>query len=244
MLKSAHLPYERPVMHAIPHSADIHSFEQHGSAFWDKNGPYRTLHHINPARLQFITQYVDLQGKRVLDFGCGGGILSEALADSGARVVGIDLAAAVLEAARAHRGDKAIDYIRASGAELVARGEVFDVVTCMEMLEHVADPAAILRDIHTLLRPGGLVFLSTVNRTPAARLGAICAAEYLLHLVPKGTHQYDWFIRPAELARMVRRAGLTPLAISGLSYNPFTRSARLSRQTAINYFMVARRDPA
>ena len=226
----------------IPHSANIHSFEQHGSAFWDKNGPYRTLHHINPARLQFITQYTDLQGKRVLDFGCGGGILSEALADSGAQVVGIDLAAAVLEAARAHRGDKAIDYIHASGADLVARGESFDVITCMEMLEHVADPAAILRDIHALLRPGGLVFLSTVNRTLPARLGAICAAEYLLNLVPKGTHQYDWFIRPAELTRMVRRAGLTPLAISGMAYNPLTRSARLSRRTAINYLMVARRD--
>ena len=216
-------------MHTIPHSADIHSFEQHGSAFWDKNGPYRTLHHINPARLQFITQYTDLQDKRVLDFGCGGGILSEA---------------AVLEAARAHRGDKAIDYIHASGADLVARGESFDIVTCMEMLEHVADPAAILRDIHALLRPGGLVFLSTVNRTLPARLGAICAAEYLLNLVPKGTHQYDWFIRPAELTRMVRRAGLTPLAISGMDYLPLSRSARLSRRTAINYLMVARRDAA
>ena len=170
--------------------------------------------------------------------------MSEALADSGAQVVGIDLAAAVLEAARAHRGDKAIDYIHASGADLVERGESFDVITCMEMLEHVADPAAILRDIHALLRPGGLVFLSTVNRTLPARLGAICAAEYLLNLVPKGTHQYDWFIRPAELTRMVRRAGLTPLAISGMSYNPLTRSACLSRRTAINYLMVARRDAA
>ena len=231
-------------MVSAPLSADIGSFQQHGSAFWDVQGPYRTLHQINPARLQFVERFVVLSGLRVLDVGCGGGILSEALAERGASVLGIDLAESALQAAEAHRAGQAVEYRLESSRETAARGEVFDVVTCMEMLEHVADPAAFLRDIHALLKPGGWAFFSTINRTLKARLGAVYAAEYLLRLVPQGTHQYDWFIKPAELSRMAERAGLTPVAFCGMDYLPLRQSARLSRNLDINYLFAARREAA
>ena len=231
-------------MVSAPLSADIGSFQQHGSAFWDVQGPYRTLHQINPARLQFVERFVVLSGLRVLDVGCGGGILSEALAERGASVLGIDLAESALQAAEAHRAGQAVEYRLESSRETAARGEVFDVVTCMEMLEHVADPAAVLRDIHALLKPGGWAFFSTINRTFKARLGAVYAAEYLLHLVPQGTHQYDWFIKPAELSRMAERAGFTPVAFCGMDYLPLRQSARLSRNLDINYLFAARREAA
>ena len=231
-------------MVSAPLSADIGSFQQHGSAFWDVQGPYRTLHQINPARLQFVERFVVLSGLRVLDVGCGGGILSEALAERGASVLGIDLAESALQAAEAHRAGQAGAYRLGSSRETAARGEVFDVVTCMEMLEHVADPAAVLRDIHALLKPGGWAFFSTINRTLKARLGAVYAAEYLLHLVPQGTHQYDWFIKPAELSRMAERAGLAPVAFCGMDYLPLRQSARLSRNLDINYLFAARREAA
>ena len=231
-------------MVSAPLSADIGSFQQHGSAFWDVQGPYRTLHQINPARLQFVERFVVLSGLRVLDVGCGGGILSEALAERGASVLGIDLAEGALQAAEAHRAGQAVEYRLESSRETGARGEVFDVVTCMEMLEHVADPAAVLRDIHALLKPGGWAFFSTINRTLKARLGAVYAAEYLLRLVPQGTHQYDWFIKPAELSRMAERAGLAPVAFCGMDYLPLRQSARLSRNLDINYLFAARREAA
>lgn len=231
-------------MVSAPLSADIGSFQQHGSAFWDVQGPYRTLHQINPARLQFVERFVVLSGLRVLDVGCGGGILSEALAERGASVLGIDLAESALQAAEAHRAGQAVEYRLESSRETAARGEVFDVVTCMEMLEHVADPAAVLRDIHALLKPGGWAFFSTINRTLKAHLGAVYAAEYLLHLVPQGTHQYDWFIKPAELSRMAERAGLAPVAFCGMDYLPLRQSARLSRNLDINYLFAARREAA
>lgn len=231
-------------MVSAPLSADIGSFQQHGSAFWDVQGPYRTLHQINPARLQFVERFVVLSGLRVLDVGCGGGILSEALAERGASVLGIDLAESALQAAEAHRAGQAVEYRLESSRETAARGEVFDVVTCMEMLEHVADPAAVLHDIHALLKPGGWAFFSTINRTFKARLGAVYAAEYLLRLVPQGTHQYDWFIKPAELSRMAERAGLAPVAFCGMDYLPLRQSARLSRNLDINYLFAARREAA
>ena len=231
-------------MVSAPLSANIGSFQQHGSAFWDVQGPYRTLHQINPARLQFVERFVVLSGLRVLDVGCGGGILSEALAERGASVLGIDLAESALQAAEEHRAGQAVEYRLESSRETAARGEVFDVVTCMEMLEHVADPAAVLRDIHVLLKPGGWAFFSTINRTLKARLGAVYAAEYLLHLVPQGTHQYDWFIKPAELSRMAERAGLAPVAFCGMDYLPLRQSARLSRNLDINYLFAARREAA
>ena len=231
-------------MVSAPLSADIGSFQQHGSAFWDVQGPYRTLHQINPARLQFVERFVVLSGLRVLDVGCGGGILSEALAERGATVVGIDLAESALQAAETHRAGQAVEYRLESSREVAARGERFDAVTCMEMLEHVADPTAVLRDIHAVLKPGGWAFFSTINRTLKARLGAVYAAEYLLHLVPQGTHQYDWFIKPAELSRMAERAGLAPVAFCGMDYLPLRQSARLSRNLDINYLFAARREAA
>lgn len=231
-------------MVSAPLSADIGSFQQHGRAFWDVQGPYRTLHQINPARLQFVERFVVLSGLRVLDVGCGGGILSEALAERGASVVGIDLAESALQAAEAHRAGQAVEYRLESSRDAAARGESFDAVTCMEMLEHVADPAAVLRDIHALLKPGGWAFFSTINRTLKARLGAVYAAEYLLHLVPQGTHQYDWFIKPAELSRMAERAGLAPVAFCGMDYLPLRQSAQLSRNLDINYLFAARREAA
>ena len=231
-------------MVSAPLSADIGSFQQHGSAFWDVQGPYRTLHQINPARLQFVERFVVLSGLRVLDVGCGGGILSEALAERGASVVGIDLAESALQAAEAHRAGQAVEYRLESSRDAAARGESFDAVTCMEMLEHVADQAAVLRDIHAMLKPGGWAFFSTINRTLKARLGAVYAAEYLLHLVPQGTHQYDWFIKPAELSRMAERAGLAPVAFCGMDYLPLRQSARLSRNLDINYLFAARREAA
>ena len=231
-------------MVSAPLSADIGSFQQHGSAFWDVQGPYRTLHQINPARLQFVERFVVLSGLRVLDVGCGGGILSEALAERGASVLGIDLAESALQAAEAHRAGQAVEYRLESSREVAARGERFDAVTCMEMLEHVADPAAVLRDIHAVLKPGGWAFFSTINRTLKARLGAVYAAEYLLRLVPQGTHQYDWFIKPAELSRMAERAGLAPVAFCGMDYLPLRQSARLSRNLDINYLFAARREAA
>lgn len=229
-------------MNHAPHSADIDSFNQHGSAFWDINGPYRTLHHVNPARVAFIERYITLPGKHILDMGCGGGILSEALADKGAKVTGIDLSETVLQAAQAHCANKNIHYRLSSAAQCVANGEQYDHITCMEMLEHVADPAAILRDITALLKPGGYAFFSTVNRTVKARLGVIIAAEYLSRLIPRGTHQYDWFIRPAELVSTAARAGLKPVALAGLDYLPLCKKARLSGNTDINYLFAARKE--
>lgn len=229
-------------MKHAPHSADIDSFNQHGNAFWDKNGPYRTLHHINPARVAFIERYISVFGQHILDIGCGGGILSEALADKGAKVTGIDLSESVLQAAKAHCGNKNINYRLISSYQCAANGEQYDHITCMEMLEHVADPGAILRDIYSLLKPGGYAFFSTVNRTLKARIGVIAVAEYLGKMIPRGTHQYDFFIRPAELVRTATCAGLSPVALCGMDYQPICKKARLSRNTDINYLFVARKE--
>ena len=232
-------------MHTIPHSADIHSFEQHGSAFWDKNGPYRTLHHINLARLQFITQYTDLQGKRVLDFGCGGGILSESMAKRGAEhVTGIDMAEKSLQTAAAHAAAQHvanIDY-RCIRVEDLAAEEPhsFDVVTCMEMMEHVPDPSAIVQACAKLVKPDGMVFFSTINRNPKSYLHLIVGAEYLLKFVPKGTHDWKKFITPAELARMCRQAGLDTVGSKGMTYNLLSGRYSLCDSTEVNYMVACR----
>lgn len=226
--------------------ADIDTFNQHGHQFWDKKGPYRTLHEINPARLTFIQRHINPAHTTILDIGCGGGILAESLAEAGARVRGIDLSASVLEAARAHARENAVnvDYQQGNSSDCVARGERFDHITCMEMLEHVADPAAVIRDIAALLKPGGYAFFSTLNRSIKAWLGAIVAAEYLTGIVPRGTHHYDWFITPAELTNMTVQAGLTPVALCGLDYHPLLRRANLSRNLDINYLLAVRQAPA
>lgn len=219
------------------------SFDLHGAQFWDKNGPYRTLHHINPARLQFIRRFIDPQGKHILDIGCGGGILTEALYHAGSKASGIDMSAAVINAAREHAAleNLAIDYRVQSTADCVAQGEQYDHITCLEMLEHVHDPGAILRDIHALLKPGGYAFFSTINRNIKARLLAITVAEKILRLVPAGTHQYDGFIRPQELVRMAEHAGLETVALCGMDYHPLARRAILSRNLDINYLLATRK---
>lgn len=224
--------------------AHIDSFNRHGGDFWNERGAYKTLHQINPARLQLIERHVNLANRRVLDLGCGGGILSEALAARGAMVKGVDLSPTVLTAAREHLAlsGLTVDYELCSAADLVARSEQFDHVCCMEMLEHVQDPAAIIGDLAQLVKPGGYVFFSTVNRTAAAALGAIFIGEYLTKLIPRGTHDYHYFLRPDELVAMVEQAGLRPVQLQGLDYNPIGGRAHLSRNLAINYFLVAKND--
>jgi len=224
--------------------AALAQFERLAARWWDPDGESRALHDLNPARLGYVMERVELRGKAVLDVGCGGGLLSEALAAQSAKVTGIDLAPAVLETARLHLYESGlqIEYLERSAEALAAeRPQQFDVITCMEMLEHVPDPAAIVEACADLLKPGGWLFLSTLNRTPQAFALAIAGAEYVMRLLPKGTHRYAQFIRPSELASALRAAGLQLEDVSGLQYNPFTRAARVGGQTGINYLVAARK---
>lgn len=224
--------------------AALAQFERLAARWWDPDGESRALHDLNPARLGYVMERVELRGKAVLDVGCGGGLLSEALAAQSAKVTGIDLAPAVLETARLHLYESGlqIEYLERSAEALAAeRPQQFDVITCMEMLEHVPDPVAIVDACADLLKPGGWLFLSTLNRTPQAFALAIAGAEYVMRLLPKGTHRYAQFIRPSELASALRAAGLQLEDVSGLQYNPFTRAARVGGQTGINYLVAARK---
>jgi 2-polyprenyl-6-hydroxyphenyl methylase / 3-demethylubiquinone-9 3-methyltransferase len=218
--------------------AELAKFEASAGRFWDPRGEFRPLHLLNPVRTQFIAERTALAGSRVLDVGCGGGLLAEALARAGARVTGIDLAPGMIEVARLHAAESAlaVDY-RLVGAEEVAAAEPagFDVVTCMEMLEHVPEPAAMTATLARLLRPGGALFVSTLNRNLRSFLLAIVGAEYLLNLIPRGTHEYERLIRPAELARWARAAGLTVTAMAGIELNPFTERVALSGNVTVNY---------
>ncbi|MEF3192986.1 MAG: bifunctional 2-polyprenyl-6-hydroxyphenol methylase/3-demethylubiquinol 3-O-methyltransferase UbiG [Halothiobacillaceae bacterium] len=219
-------------------------FDALAGQWWDPNGPLWTLHAINPLRMHFIRKHAELNGRRVLDVGCGGGILTEALAREGAEVTGIDLAAASLATARLHAQSQglAIHYRLMPVEELAAfEPEGFDVVTCMEMLEHVPDPAAIVQDCAALVKPGGWLILSTLNRTPKAFVLAIVGAEYLLGMIPRGTHAFRKFIRPAELAGWLRAAGMDVLEQTGLHYNPLTRQFSLGPGVEVNYLMAARK---
>jgi 2-polyprenyl-6-hydroxyphenyl methylase/3-demethylubiquinone-9 3-methyltransferase len=218
--------------------AELARFDASASGFWDPLGQFRPLHLVNPVRLRFIAERCTIAGSRVLDVGCGGGLLAEALARAGARVTAIDLAPGMIEVARLHaaEGSLAIDY-RVAGAEELAAAEpaAFDVVTCMEMLEHVPEPAGMVATLARTLRPGGSLFVSTLNRNLRSFLLAIVGAEYVLRLIPRGTHEYERLIRPAELAGWARAAGLGLRAVAGLELNPFTGRADLSRSVAVNY---------
>jgi 2-polyprenyl-6-hydroxyphenyl methylase / 3-demethylubiquinone-9 3-methyltransferase len=217
---------------------EIGKFDAIAHRFWDPDGQFRPLHLINPVRTAYVAARCQIKGARVLDIGCGGGLLCESLEALGARVTGIDLAPGMLETARLHAAERgvAIDY-RLLEADALGRAEpgAFDVVTCMEMVEHVPDPAGIMAAIGALLRPGGAAVLSTLNRTPKSFAQAIVAAEYVFGLVPRGTHEYERLIRPSELAHWGRDAGLTLRDISGLAFDPFSGRASLSRDPGVNY---------
>lgn len=223
-------------------AAEREKFDSAASGWWDPEGPFRPLHELNPARLKFVTDRVVLEGAEVADVGCGGGILAESLARQGARVTGIDVAPRVLAIARLHLHESGleVDYRQNTVEELAAeRPAAFDAVTCMEMLEHVPDPAAIVASVERLLKPGGQAFFSTLNRTPQAFALGIVGAEYIARLLPRGTHRYDRFIRPSELGTWIRDAGLRVRDIAGLHYNPLTHSVMLGGNVQVNYLMHA-----
>jgi 2-polyprenyl-6-hydroxyphenyl methylase / 3-demethylubiquinone-9 3-methyltransferase len=226
---------------------ELAKFSELAHRWWDPESEFRPLHQINPLRLDWIDRRASLSGKRALDVGCGGGILADAMARRGAQVLGIDLAGKPLRVAMLHAMEAQtpnIEYREVATETLAAEQPgAFDVVTCMEMLEHVPDPGAIVKACATLARPGGWLFFSTLNRNPKSFLFAIVGAEYVLNLLPKGTHQYAKFIRPSELARWCREAGLDVADSSGLEYNPITRRYWLSGDTSVNY-MFACRKPA
>lgn len=237
---------ETPHMNTNVDPAELAKFSALAHRWWDPTSEFRPLHEINPLRLAHIEQFArGLAGKSVLDVGCGGGILAEAMGARGAKVTGIDLAERPLKVAQLHRLEtgSAVDY-RLVSAEALAEEAPgsFDVVTCMELLEHVPDPRSTVDACARLARPGGMVFFSTINRNAKAFALAIVGAEYVLNLLPRGTHEYARFIRPSELSRACREAGLRVTDLTGMTYNPFTRTYSLGRDVDVNYLLGARRD--
>jgi len=224
---------------------ELQKFAALAHRWWDPNSEFKPLHDINPLRLDYIDKLVGLAGRKVVDVGCGGGILSESMAARGAEVTGIDLGEKALKVARLHLLESGckVDYRLVSAEALAAEmpGQ-FDVVTCMEMLEHVPDPASVVRACATLVKPGGHVFLSTINRNPKSYLFAVVGAEYVLNLLPRGTHDYAKFIKPSELARYCREAGLNVNEVIGMSYNPFTKVYSLGRDTDVNYIVATQKN--
>ncbi|CAE6759723.1 bifunctional 2-polyprenyl-6-hydroxyphenol methylase/3-demethylubiquinol 3-O-methyltransferase UbiG [Xanthomonas arboricola] len=224
------------------HQSELDKFAALANRWWDADGPQKPLHALNPVRLDYVSARLGLAGARVLDVGCGGGLLSESMARLGAQVTAIDLAPELVKVARLHSLESGVqvDYRVQSVEDLAAEQPgSFDAVTCMEMLEHVPDPTAIIRACASLLKPGGKLFLSTLNRTPAAFALAVVGAEYIARLLPKGTHHYKDFIKPAELAAWLRSAELQLEDVSGMLYEPWRNRARLSSRTEVNYLAYA-----
>ncbi len=220
------------------HPEEIHKFGSMAERWWDTQGEFKTLHAINPLRLEFIQRHTSLPGKRIIDVGCGGGILTEAMAGLGADALGIDLSEDLIDVADLHSLESGIEvkYQKISAEDLAnEKPESFDIVTCMEMLEHVPDPGSIINACARLVRPGGMVFFSTLNRKPKAYLLAIVAAEHVLKMLPKGTHDYKTFIKPSELSQTARSAGLSLQSMVGIEYNPFTKLFSLSKDIDVNY---------
>jgi len=225
--------------------AELDKFSQLAHRWWDPNSEIKPLHDINPLRLEWVDRLCGgVAGKRIVDVGCGGGILAESMAAKGATVTGIDLSEKALKVARLHQLETGVqvDY-RLIAAEALAeeQPEAFDVVTCMEMLEHVPDPVSILAACRQMVKPGGWVFLSTLNRNPKSYLFAIVGAEYVLNLLPKGTHDWNKFLKPHELAAYARQVGLETVELMGMTYNPFTKVYKLERDTDVNYLLACRR---
>lgn len=225
--------------------AEIARFDATAQRWWDPHGEFRPLHVLNPVRLDYVDEKASLRGKRVLDVGCGGGILSEAMARRGAQVTGIDLAPQTIEVAELHalESQLTIRYVReAAETHATHAAGAYDIVACMEMLEHVPEPESVLRALHDLTRPGGDIFVSTLNRNLKSYLMAVIGAEYVLNMLPRGTHTYDRFIKPSELSRWARAAGLSVMDIAGLAYDPIQHTARRTDDVAVNYMMHLRRD--
>lgn len=221
---------------------EINKFTAHAAHWWDPEGELRTLHQVNPIRLGYIDSKAPLTGKNVIDVGCGGGILTESMAAKGAIATGIDMSPSVIEVAKLHQLESGVqaEYLQVSVEKLATeRPAHYEIVTCMEMLEHVPDPAAIVKACADLVKPGGHLFFSTLNRNPKSYLFAILGAEYLLRLLPKNTHDYAKFIKPSELAGWVRNAGLTPKEIKGIHYNPITKHFKINDDTSVNYLFYA-----
>jgi len=228
------------------HAHEIHKFGSQAERWWDPDGEFKTLHAVNPLRVQFIRAMAALEGQRVVDVGCGDGILSEGLARCGAEVLGVDLSADLLDVADLHGLESGVPlaYRKISAEALAAEQPgAFDLVTCMEMLEHVPNPASIVNACARLVKPGGMVFFSTLNRNLKAYLLAIVGAEYLLRMIPKGTHDYATFIRPSELVRWGRQSGLDLVSMEGVSYNPITRQFSLGPDVGVNYLAAFTRSP-
>jgi len=225
--------------------AEVAKFDAVASRWWDPDGEFRPLHEINPLRLDWIRQHINLSGLKIVDIGCGGGILAESMAIAKANVTGIDMAEGPLAVARLHQHESGIevDYRQSTAEELAANEtEMYDVVTCLEMLEHVPDPSQVIKSCAELVKPGGHVFLSTINRNPKSFAFAIVGAEYLLKLLPAGTHEYGKFIRPSELETWARNAGLSHKDSIGMHYNPLTKEYSLGEKLDVNYLMYFQRD--
>lgn len=229
-------------------TAEIEKFANHATEWWDdKNGPLKTLHQLNPARVGWIIQHAPLVDTAVLDVGCGGGILSEALARSGVQVTGLDMAQASIEVARQHAQEQGlnIDYHAATAEDWAEQHpDAYPVITCMELLEHVPDPASVIHAVAQMLSAGGTAFFSTINRTPKSGALTIGLAEYILRWIPKGTHQYDTFIKPSELSALVRQSGLEVVALAGVEYRPWLAKDApftVTADTSVNYMMCARK---
>jgi len=223
---------------------EIDKFSALAHRWWDPTSEFKPLHAINPLRLGWIQSITNLQGKRVLDVGCGGGILAESLSKAGATVTGIDLSSKALKVAELHQLESgtSVRYLTISAEDLAKEeSQSYDVVTCMEMLEHVPDPSSVVQACAKLCKPGGHIFFSTLNRNPKSYLFAIIGAEYILQLLPKGTHQYEKFIKPSELAQFTRAAGLEVIELKGMTYNPITQIYRLGSNTDVNYMMATRK---
>ncbi len=223
---------------------EIEKFSALAHKWWDKTSEFKPLHEINPLRVGFIDQYASISGQKILDVGCGGGILAEGLAERDAQVTGIDLAEKSLKVAKLHLFESGltVDYQNIPVEQLAEQQpESFDIVTCMEMLEHVPSPASIVAACARLVKPGGWVFFSTLNRNPKSYLLAVVGAEYVLNMLPRGTHDYAKFIKPSELARMTRSAGLDTVALTGMTYNPITDIYKLTDDTDVNYIVATRK---